>query len=352
MSKKKKEFCFEQPLTKEQLAIYNKDCEFMPKNIWQVFLNIVKEADSDILNSREMEIALASHISLDKSYDLELDKFFIENYPDILKNAMKLAFKYYLKPEKHPHFEELLNLIKEKPEFSDFHRVCCSLKERYDSKSRAVDESYEKIKEVDFEKAVVAVNILYIREFLPYFDDIQLGNDYYKYLQNYFLDAASDYLMKVHKSCKPNRALWEAKKELPISILFPHSKHILTKDEELLDKINKHFQKITIALLNEDIELLNKIDSHIKAIEDYRDFRYSECESFIFDKNFTEEPPYTTNKEDDVLCELKNATLVNYYAMINIKQSLKSYVSSKKSTLTQMRFIVPIHIHFVLRCLF
>ncbi|MDR0468190.1 MAG: hypothetical protein LBG67_04995, partial [Campylobacteraceae bacterium] len=89
MSKKKKEFYFKQPLTKEQLAYFNSH-EEMPSKAWQgSIFDVFKEADSDILNSREMEIALASHIFLDKSYDLKLDKFFIEKYPDTLKNAAK-----------------------------------------------------------------------------------------------------------------------------------------------------------------------------------------------------------------------------------------------------------------------
>ena len=132
-----------------------------------------------VFSSREMEIALAGYIFLDKNFNEKLDKFFVENYPNTLKNAMKLAFKYYLGNEiydkakkEHPHYQYLLNLIKEKPEFSAFYKICCSLKEEFDTKIVAVNETWQKIKGVNFEKSIMAVNILYLREFLPYFDKI------------------------------------------------------------------------------------------------------------------------------------------------------------------------------------
>ena len=300
------------PLTKEWVAWFNAH-ETMSCNIWHQdgIFDIFKEADDCVLKSREMEIALASHIYLYQEYNVELDKFFIENHPDTFENAMKLAFQHYLdtrekSKEEHPHFSELLELIKERKELQEFYGSCVELITEYKALEKQVNETWGKIKGVHFEKAIMAINILYLKIFLPYFNDIlEQHGDILKF-KDFFLRAASTYLSKTNEH-------WKSSID-----------HNLWKDElKLWEKMSYYF-----ASLLKDRELLNKIDIHIKAIINLQAFRHGPCISFIFDKTFKKDP-YTYDKQDDDMCNLKNLVLPIYYRERNYEDIVSHIEQSK-----------------------
>jgi len=315
MSKKVKEkvWYLPNPLTTEGLARFNKEHLLPCSEPWQKSVIAVFEKAHDardiVLVSREMEITLASHIYIDKNYNLGLDKFFIENYPDTFKNAMKLAFRYYLdyskkSEQEHPHFSELLELIAKREEWQEFHRCCMKLIEGYNRFERQVRETWEKIKdEVNFEKAIMAVNILYVREFLSGFNKMhEVG---FKNKES-FLNAASLYLAKTNKYLKKSidHNLWEDESRLTREM--DNSFTDLLKDRELLDKIY----------------------THIIMIMNLQGFRYGICDSFIFDETFNRKS-FTYNEQDDKMCDLKNFVLREYYKAIGLDYMV-SYVKNSE----------------------
>jgi len=294
------------PLTLEWLARFNEHYP-MSWNIWQGYgvLDLLKENEGDVLNSREMEIALASHIYIDKEYNLEIDKFFIKSHPNTYKNAMKLAFRHYLDyrgkktEQEHPHFSKLLELIKEEKGWQEFYEICIELKTKYNILKKETYETWERIKDVPFEKAIMAVNILHIRGFWKYFDRIEQNYDDILTIQNSFIKAANDYLN--------------------------HSKEYKRQDSFLWKNMEQLFMKGFHYFMNllEDSILLDKIYIHIQKIGDLQQFRYSICESFIFDKIFEydiEKKKYSYNNNDDVLVNLKNRVLNEYYRGMNFEK--------------------------------
>jgi hypothetical protein len=300
-------------LTVEWLAdliIHTKDAQcglvLAERDVVSEFKKILNK---EVFLSREMEIAFANHIRLKENFNAELDKFFIENYPETLKNAMKLAFRYYLGDDiydksMHPHFQDLLNLIREKLEFSGFYKICCSLKKEFDTKAKIVKDTWGKIKGIRFEKAIIAVGILHLREFLPYFDKIlEQEPETLKY-EECFLKSISIYLDKTKEHWKPNYDLWKNESKWWCEI-GRYSGEVI-KDKGSLEKIN----------------------DHIKAIMVWHAFRYSDCESFIFDKTFD----YNTKKydnEDDILCNMKNLVLLEYYQARNWN-NIEQYLERSK----------------------
>jgi hypothetical protein len=301
------------PLTKEWVAGFNAH-ETMSCNIWHQdgILDIFKEADDCVLKSREMEIALASHIYLYHEYNIELDKFFIENHQDTFENAMKLAFQHYLdtrekSKEEHPHFSELLELIKERKELQEFYGSCVELITEYKALEKQVNETWGKIKGVHFEKAIMAINILYLKKFLPHFNDILEQHGDILRVKDLFLRATSTYLSKTNEH-------WKSSID-----------HNLWKDElKLWEKMSYYF----VSLLK-DRELLNKIDIHIKAIINLQAFYHGPCISFIFDRTFKKDP-YTYDKQDDDMCNLKNLVLPIYYLGRNYEK-VASYIEQSKN---------------------
>ncbi|MDR2971681.1 MAG: hypothetical protein LBU83_07130 [Bacteroidales bacterium] len=307
MSKKqgstKKVLSLPQPLTREWLAGLKDISNFAVGNALADFFQVVKNAGSEVLSSREMEIALADHIFLHKNYCKELDEFFAENYPDTLKNAMRLGFKYYLgediygEPIEHPHFQFLLDLIKEKPGFSDFYEVCCSLKKDYDTYVKNVRKTWLKVKDISFEKAILAVNVLYIKIFSSHLNDFHEQYNNILQQRSTFLCAINTYLNKIRKNGKPiNGNIWKNEKTFTIE-MDNHS-----------ENINK--------------ELKNILTHHIQAIMQLRVYRSDVCDSFIYDNTFEydmEKRVYEYNYKDDVLCDMKNRLLLEYYESIGIK---------------------------------
>jgi hypothetical protein len=243
---------------------------------------LTENADKATLSSREMEIALAEHISIDKDFNMEVYKFFAENYPDTLKNTMKLAFK----PKAQPHYQALLNLVKEKPEFSDFYEAYCSVKEKFDLKAKAVEDTWQKVKGVRFEQAVVAVNILYLKLFLPKHDYMFIDNEILS-AREFFLEAANIYLNRVKEHWKPiDRNLWN-------------------DDSKLFEKVDSYFWNLL-----KDYELQKKIKEHVFAIFNLRVFNYDACEPFIFNREHYD-------SVDDFCCDAKNQMLFTYYLARN-----------------------------------
>jgi hypothetical protein len=297
-SSAKKVLNLPQPLTREWLAGLRDTSNFAVGNALADSFQVVKNAGSEVLSSREMEIALADHIFLHKNYCKELDEFFAENYPDTLKNAMRLGFKYYLgddiygKPIEHPHFQFLLDLIKEKPEFSSFYEICCSLKKDYDTCVKNVRETWLKVKGISFEKAILAVNFFYLKEFSSHFELLNEQYDDILLYRDNFLKAASVYLNQIKKHGKfVDGNIWK-------------------NEENFWCEISNHLENI---LKNEGLE---NIITHIQVIMYWQAYRYGICDTFIYDETFVcdmENRIYEYDGTDDLLCNMKNKVLVSYY---------------------------------------
>jgi hypothetical protein len=250
-----------------------------------------------VLSSREMEIALTDHVFLYENFNPEVDEFFLKHYPATLENAMKLAFKYYLgddfygdSPKKHSHYETLLDSVKKVRKESKFYENCCFLKNGYDALTEEVKETWCEIKDVSFEKALVAVNICYIERFLRYFAHLNEQYDDTLLYKSSFLQCTSIYLTRCKETV--NKKLWAKKSTL---------------SKEMGDYC-VGFQK--------DKTLLKKIDAHISAIERQQMFRFGICESFMYDKKFqfdVKKEVYSFDEMDDRLCGLKNRLLISYY---------------------------------------
>jgi hypothetical protein len=252
---------------------------------------------SSVLSSREMEIALADHVFLYKNFNPEVDEFFLKHYPATLENAMRLAFKYYLgddfygdSPKKHPHYETLLDSVKKERKESKFYENCCLLKNGYNELTEKVKDTWLEIKDVSFEEALVAVNVLYIEMFSQYFDRLNEQYDDTIMDKSGFLQGATVYLTKCRENV--NKNLWN-------------------ETSTLLKEMNGYSVNF-----QEDKTLLKKIYAHISAVELLQEFRFGVCESFMYDEKCEldmKEKKYVFDEADDKLCGLKNRLLVSYY---------------------------------------
>ncbi|MDR3001034.1 MAG: hypothetical protein LBU89_07205 [Fibromonadaceae bacterium] len=273
---------------------------------------LAENAKKELLSSREMEIALSEYIFASKNLDMKLDKIFAENYPNTLKNAVKLAFGYYLDcetKEKKSHLQALLNLIKDMPRFSVFYKEYCSIKEEFDSRIMKAKKTWQKVKNVRFEESLMAVNILYLKIFLPNYNEIREQDEQTLDCQDYFLDAASDYLNKTKEHWKPlDKNLWK-------------------NESKLGSKMDDCFTSLL-----DDEELLEKIRNHIFAIMDIYIFRYTICEPFILDKSFkcdVKKRISNHDNADNILCKFKNQMLIDYFYMNN-GDLIVSYIEHSK----------------------
>jgi len=252
------------------------------------------EDSSLVLSSREMEIALSSHVFLYENFNQKVDDFFLKNYPSTLENAMRLVFKCYLgdddsgnfhKKPTHPHYQMLLDSIKTEWTDSKFYEDCRSSKECFDALTEEVKRTWLEIKDVSFEAALVVVNSLYVGKFEPYLDRLNEQYDDILRLKNEFLRTASVYLTECRKSI--NKSLWENESKL---------KKEMPSYRRLLD----------------DRVLVDKIAAHIDAIEMMQGFRLGFCQSFMYDKMFQPDTN-SFDEDDDKLCDLKNRLLSIYY---------------------------------------
>jgi len=254
-----------------------------------------KVSNKKIFSSREMEIALANHIHLKENFNEELDKFFIENYPKTFENAMKLAFYYYLggddniyePPASHLHFQSLLDLIKEKPDFSKFYEICNHLKKDFDAFIDNAEKKWQSIEDVvSFEKAVATVAWLHYK-FIISNDTSAIPIEPLLH-KNSFLIAAETYLTRVKKDCKPNYKLWTS--------------------EIMRNNIND--------LIGKDFDLLKKIDIYIQNTILLQKFRRENCDVFIFYKTAEfdlKKKSLKYSRIDDILCNIKNKILPFYF---------------------------------------
>jgi hypothetical protein len=245
-----------------------------------------QNARRELLASREMEFALAESMFEEKYFDMKLNKIFAEDYPNSLKNALKLALWRCLNSktkEKMPHIQALLDLIKEMPAFSVFYEDYRSIEEEFNSKIMKIEESWQKIKGVRFEKALVAMEVLYLKIFLPNFDKLYEDDDKTLDLQDYFLEGASDYLNKAKGHWKPiDKNLW--------------------KDRS---KLSRRMNESFTDLLNDE-ELLKKIENHVYAIMDKNIFLQNACDRFFYDS------------QDGILCYIKDKILRCYHYMLGL----------------------------------
>jgi len=291
MSKKeKKEKVFlPKPLLREKLASFNKDSHYK----WQEpdVLDIIKQATSDTLNSEEMAVALSDYVFGDKNIIWEIDEFFIDKYPNTLKNAIKLEFKYYLgydhKPKnngkKHPHMERLLNAMEEKEssEFSDFCKICRTLKNLFDERTKAVKATWERIKDFPFERAVATVSGLCMAN-----PNLNLLEDCSYYLNEYWNESNG------------------------------FNNVIDTSSWENFDK------NVLKEFLDETLDR-KEIILHINLIGHLNWVGKTVCNFFMFDKTFMLDEStgnFSFDKKSESLISLKNRLLNEYYRVIARKR--------------------------------
>jgi tetratricopeptide (TPR) repeat protein len=283
---------FPQVVSLESLDAFNRDTANLVfnfsriKSAWKdsVLLDRLKSSKSEVLNSREMAIALRTYLYLDKDFNSSIDNLFLTEHKDVMEQALRLAFRDYLNNPEHKHWKYILEEIKELPQWKDFYEACDYFASEYKKLQDGIENCWESIKHISFKDAIIAVSILHwqaisSKEILPH---LTTRTAYDKVLlsQQGIVTALGKYLKRIY----------EEKGSLD-----------LNNFEELhLYMVKEISRLIAIEEQGKETELDN-VWKYIQALYTMGDFMQNSCSTFMYESSLQ-----VDIKKDDEETNLKN----------------------------------------------
>lgn len=253
-------------------------------SVWKqesVFSDL-QQAPPDVIQSREMEIALHTFLFPKEQINSAVEDYFFEHYPHTLQNAIKLVFRFFIEVENHPRWSRLAERMRETPVWHDFLRITEAIAHKHRELKSIIERNWRNVRNKSFEHAIVASGFLYLENVLGDKDAIYNSKSGSNLVSQSWINAISEYLTRALKTKVECNWSCRDKDEIFRMLVFPN----------LLQKLYNLFQPNSA----------NDVKDYIFSIIELKKFEHTFMDSFCFDAK-----AIFKVESESVTCEYKSS---------------------------------------------
>jgi len=321
----------------ESLNAFNKDSADKVariKSAWSdsALPDRLKSSESEVLNSREMAIALRAYLSLYEDFNTSIDDIFLTEHKDAMEQALCLAFRDYLHNPENNHWKYILGKIKELPQWKNFYDTCESFASTYKKLQDDIEKCWRPIDPISFRDAIIIVSILHWqeisrKEILPHLITRTVEYNNVLIYEQGIVTALGKYLKRV---CEKKGCLGLSDfKDLHLYMAEKISRLVALKER------------------GKKTELEN-VWKYIQALNAMEDFMQNSCSTFIYEQSLqidTQTDDYETNLKNSII-----EYIAQYAAAENIHKNFEgvTFGSEENHILNQHAYMQALSAWYIL----
>jgi len=248
----------------------------------------LKSSKSEVLNSREMAIALRAYLFLDKNFNTSIDDLFLSEHKNAMEQALRLAFRDYLGKPEHEHWKYILGKIKDLPQWKDFYDLCDYFASIDKKLKHDIEKCWKQIEHISFRDAIIAVSILHwqaisSKEVLPYLITRTATHNEVLLSQQSIVTALGKYLKRV---CEKKGCLGLSNfKDLHLYVAYEIGKLVALEEQGKKTE-------------------LDNVWKYIQALHTMENFMQNDCSTFRYEPSLQ-----VDTQKDDCETTLKNSII-------------------------------------------